>query len=171
MATEGKLVPAFTAIAKWLKCSWEISPSAKASLILEIYTEATNTLSDTDDKIPLAMKRIGNWFSLSASNTMSIIGLKRFKSMITATMVKNTHKRAVNGKLSVKAWPISLSLLTPVKVVARMITERPTKPTAAMWKAKPQINQIQIKAWKAKDNLSLIVKAALCFSLVSLRML
>ncbi len=51
--------------------------------------------------------------------------------MITATMEKKTVSSAVKGSASVNALPMACSSVTPVKVVARMITDRPIRPTSA----------------------------------------
>ena len=80
--------------------------------------------------------------------------------------MKNTQSNDVNGKLSVNALPIFDSLLTPVKDVANTITDKPIRPTAAKWKAKPAINQHAMSAWLISETLSSRVKALICFSAV-----
>ncbi|MNT27039.1 hypothetical protein D3C72_1626500 [compost metagenome] len=66
--------------------------------------------------------------------------------MITATTVKNTVSRAVKGKASWKALPMACSSVTPHREVARIITDRPIRPTSARWKARATISQTPISA-------------------------
>ena len=58
-------------------------------------------------------------------------------SMITATTAKKTHNKAVKGRASSKALPIECSSVMPAAEVAKMITDKPIRPTAAKCSAKP----------------------------------
>jgi hypothetical protein len=110
-------------------------------LLLYVFTRLLLRIRDPSalslivDSAPVAANSATACRRPSSASTWSISGSNRCWSWISATITKNTTSSAVNGSAASNALPSRCSSMIPVKLVARMITSRPMRPTSATWNA------------------------------------